>query len=139
MREMFADERCTGAVLDFLRTTEVGARVTGEAAGAATRTNRGEGGGRYTVSLGALYCPFFLSPLFLSLSLFLFFSHSFFPFFSLSFRRTDRAGAGGVAASRWRTARGRSGRRTLIYNRSLSERPARGKRWGFDRTFSAPV
>jgi len=27
IREMFADERCTGAVLDFLRTTRVGART----------------------------------------------------------------------------------------------------------------
>ena len=27
IREMFADERCTGAVLDFLRTTKVGART----------------------------------------------------------------------------------------------------------------
>jgi len=25
--ELFADERCTGAILDFLRTTKVGARV----------------------------------------------------------------------------------------------------------------
>jgi len=25
--EIFADERCTGAVLDFLRTTKVGVRV----------------------------------------------------------------------------------------------------------------
>ena len=27
IREMFAGERCTGAVLDFLRTTAVGART----------------------------------------------------------------------------------------------------------------
>jgi len=27
IREMFADERCTGAIMDFLRTTKVGARV----------------------------------------------------------------------------------------------------------------
>jgi len=27
IREMFADERCTGAVLDVLRTTRVGART----------------------------------------------------------------------------------------------------------------
>jgi len=27
IKEMFADERCTGAVLDFLRTTRVGART----------------------------------------------------------------------------------------------------------------
>jgi len=61
----------------------------GGAAGAATRTNRGEGGGRYTVSLVTLFCPFSfvlsLSPmasstsLSLTLSLFL----SFFLFLSL--------------------------------------------------------
>jgi len=27
IKEMFADKRCTGAVLDFLRTTRVGART----------------------------------------------------------------------------------------------------------------
>ena len=27
IRELFADRRCTGAILDFLRTTRVGARV----------------------------------------------------------------------------------------------------------------
>jgi len=27
IREMFADKRCTGAVLNFLRTTRVGART----------------------------------------------------------------------------------------------------------------
>ena len=27
IRELFADERCTGAILDFLRTTKMGARV----------------------------------------------------------------------------------------------------------------
>jgi len=47
IREMFADERCTGAVLDFLRTTKVGAMVgprelppeqTGEREGGDTRS-----------------------------------------------------------------------------------------------------
>jgi len=51
----------------------------------------------------SLWLSFF--SLSLSLSVFL----SFFPF---SFFGTGRVGAGGVAASRWRTARGRSGRRT---------------------------
>ena len=37
----------------------------GGAAGAATRTNGGEGGGRYTVSLVTLFCPFLLFRLFL--------------------------------------------------------------------------
>ena len=27
IRDLFADERCTSAILDFLRTTEVGSRV----------------------------------------------------------------------------------------------------------------
>jgi len=55
----------------------------GGAAGAATRTNRGEGGGRYMVSLGPLNCPFLLAlflstvTLFFSLSLFLSFSSLF--------------------------------------------------------------
>ena len=101
----------------------------GGAAGAATGTNGGEGGGRYTVPLATLsfpsLFPFSLSYVnpresyvipFESFSFFLsFFLPSFLPFFlsfSFSSRGTGRAGAGGVAASRWRTARGRSGRRT---------------------------
>ena len=90
----------------------------GGAAGAATRTNEGGGGGRYTVSLATLSFPFLL-PFSLSyvnpressslLLLFLSFSPTS---FLLLFSWDSRAGAGGVAASRWRTARGRSGRRT---------------------------
>ena len=106
------------------------ANLLGIAAGAATRIGGGgEGGGRYTVSLVMLFCPIFFRCLALSLScslslLLLFFFLSFFSLslslsvflssfsLSLSLRGTGRAGAGGVAASRWRTARGRSGRRT---------------------------
>ena len=68
----------------------------GGAAGAATRTNGGEGGGRYMVSLVTLFCPFLsfclflMSSLSLSLTLFL----SFFLSFSFSSRGTGRAGAG---------------------------------------------
>jgi len=67
------------------------------------------------VSLVTLFCPFLsfclflMSSLSLSLTLFL----SFFLSFFLFLFSWDRPGGGrGVAASRWRTARGCSGRRT---------------------------
>jgi len=64
------------------------------AAGAATRTNRGEGEGRHTISLFTLICPFsFVES----------FSYSF-RSFSFSFRGTGWMGARGIAASCWPTA-----------------------------------
>jgi len=52
IRELFADERFTGAILDFLENDEGGGE--GGAAGAATRTNGGEGGEIYGLLRHAL-------------------------------------------------------------------------------------
>jgi len=43
IRELFADERCTGAVLDFLRTTRVGVRVGPRELPPENRGERDEG------------------------------------------------------------------------------------------------
>ena len=109
IRELFADERCTGAILDFLRTTRWG---RGWGRGSCHR-NQGGRRRRATLSHTLFSFPFsfslspmsiLASPMSFPLSLSLSFSLSF----SFSSRGTGRAGAGGVAASRWRTARGRS-------------------------------
>ena len=82
--EMFADERCTGAVLDFLRTTKVGARM-------GPRELPPEPGGRGRREIHGLlsFAIFSLSFRSVSLSLSLSCSFSFFLlfffFFSLSF------------------------------------------------------
>jgi len=86
----------------------------GGAAGAATGSDGGEGGGRYTVSLAthSLFLSFFLFLSLLCQSSRVFFSPSARPVPREEKEKETRRGAGAVAASRWRTARGRSGRRT---------------------------
>jgi len=137
IRDLFADERCTSAILDFLRTAKVESRVGPRKPGedteeersggeVAKRTGRREGwrmDGSSRRRRGCLVC-FFHSSFFhsfilsLSLSLYLFVTRSacivLAPSFFLSrtFCGNGQAGAGGVATGcRW-TERGRGGRRT---------------------------
>ena len=89
----------------------------GGAAGAATRTNRGEGGGRYMVSLGVLNCPcllaLFLSTVTLSLFLLIVTLSSFISLSPFSFG--DRPGGG------------RGSRREPLADCSRAQRTANGK------------
>jgi len=99
IREMFADERCTGAVLDFLRTTRVGAR-----------TGPPDPGGEREKEVHSL-----LSYLFLSVTRSFLFLSSFLLSFSLTFVSWDRPGGG------------RGSRREPLADCSRAQRTANGK------------
>jgi len=87
------------------------------AAGAATRPGGGEGGGRYTVFLVTLFCPFFFRSLLISISpaLFLLFESLSFCLF-LSFFPFSSSGQAG---------RGRGSRREPLADCSRAQRTAR--------------